>query len=102
MKNNPFGKKGDFKKSEREVIKCAVRVWASNQPKRFQVFGAEYNEDWVVLGIDEEGMKFRIVEWGMDDDFAIALDKIMVNVPGRDIKQIAKEYYEEHMNQKED
>ena len=96
------GKKGDFKKSEREVIKRAVKVWASNQPKRFQVFGAEYNEDWVVLGIDEEGMKFRIVEWEMDDDFAIALDKIMVNVPGRDIKQIAKEYYEEHMNQKED
>ena len=96
------GKKGDFNKSEREVIKRAVRVWASNQPKRFQVFGAEYNEDWVILGIDEEGMKFRIVEWGMDEDFAIALDKIMVNVPGRDIKQIAKEYYEEHMNQKED
>lgn len=95
--------KGDLKKGERKLIRRAVEVWCSNQTNRTRIQSAQLDESWNVLGFSEEDFDFRIVDWGFDDDFAFALDKIMVNTPGRDIKQVAKEYYEKHKeSQKED
>lgn len=95
--------KGDLKKAERTLIRRAVDVWCSTQSKRHRIQSAQLDESWNVLGFSEEDFEFRIVDWGFDDDFAFALDKIMVNTPGRDIKQVAKEYYEKHKeSQKED
>ena len=97
-------KKGDLKKEERRMIKRAMDTWCSNQTAHNRIQSSQLQEDWNILGVSEEGFEFRILEWGEEGDFALALDQIMVNVPGRDLNQIAKEHYEKHMeeSQKED
>ena len=86
--------KGDLKKSERELLRKAINAWCSNQTSHTRIKSATISEKWNVLGVDEDGFEFRIVEWGFESDMVIALDKIMINIPGRDIKQVAKEHYE--------
>ena len=97
-------KKGDLKKEERRMIKRAVDTWCSNQTAHSRIQSSQLQEDWNILGVSEESLDFRVLQWGEEGDFALALDQIMVNVPGRDLKQIAKEYYDKHMeeSQKED
>jgi hypothetical protein len=97
-------KKSGLKKDERRMIKRAIDTWCSNQTSHNRIQSSQLQEDWSILGVSEEGFEFRILDWGADGDFALALDQIMVNVPGRDLNQIAKEHYEKHMEerQKED
>ena len=95
--------KNELRKEERRLINRAVEIWCSNQTAHTRIQSAQFDEGWNILGISEEGFEFKILDWGQDGDFVIALDQIMVNVPGRDIKQVAKEHYEKHLeDQKED
>ena len=96
-------KKSDLKKNERRLIKRAIEIWCTNQTAHPKIQTAQFEEEWNILGISESGFEFKILDWGTEGDFVIALDQIMVNIPGRDIKQVAKEHHEKYMeNQKED
>jgi hypothetical protein len=94
--------KSEFKREERDVVWRGVGVWARNQTTIEPIKSALIEEGQFVLGFDKADYKFRVLDWGMDGDFVIALDEIMVNVPGRDLNQVAKEYVEDLERQKED
>ena len=38
-----------------------------------RIKSATISEKWNVLGVDEDGFEFRIVEWGFESDMVIAL-----------------------------
>lgn len=97
-------KKNELRKEERRILKRAIETWCSNQISYNRIQSAQLSEDWNILGVSEEGLEFRILDWGDEGDFVLALDQIMINLPGRDLKQIAKEHYEKNMDesQKED
>ncbi len=86
--------KGEVKNAEKELLRKAINAWCSYQTTHTRIKSAKISEKWNILGVDEDGFEFRIVEWGFESDMVIALDKIMINIPGRDIKQVAKEHYE--------
>ena len=54
------------------------------------------------LGFNFESYEFRVLEWGFGSDFVIALDKMMINIPGRDLNQVAKEYSEKLQREKQE
>lgn len=94
--------KSEFKRDEREAVRRGVGIWASNQTTIDPIKSAIIEEGQFVLGFDKNGYQFRVLDWGLEGDFVIALDEIMVNVPGRDLNLVAKEYVEELERQKED
>ncbi|MBM72000.1 MAG: hypothetical protein CL847_04365 [Crocinitomicaceae bacterium] len=97
-------KKNELRKEERRILKRAIETWCSNQTSYNRIQSAQLSEHWNILGVSEEGLEFRILDWGDEGDFVLALDQIMITKPGRDLKQIAKEHYEKNMDnsQKED
>lgn len=83
--------KSELKKSERFVVKRGVEVWASNQTMHSQIRGLQTEDSDYALGFNYDGIEIRVIDFGVEGDFALALDKIMVNIPGKDLKTIADE-----------
>jgi hypothetical protein len=94
--------KSEIKREERGTVSRGVEIWALNQTTINPIKSAIIEEGAFVLGFDSEGYEFRVLDWGFEGDFVIALDNIMVNVPGRDLNQVAKEYVEELERKKEE
>lgn len=84
-------KKSELKKAERSIVKRGVKIWASNQTKHSQIRSYRVDEGMFALGFDYDGIEVRVIDFGSEGDFTLALDKIKVNIPGRDLKSIADE-----------
>ena len=91
--------KSELKKDERRALKRGIVIWLSTLAGHSDLKAAVIEDSWNVLGFSEKGYEFEVFDWGFEDNFAVALDKIMVNIPGRTLNQVAKEYYEKHLEE---
>lgn len=91
--------KSELKKAERRALKRGVELWLSTLAGHTNLKEAVIKDSWIVLGFSEEGYEFEVFDWGFEDNFVVALDNIMVNIPGRTLNQVAKEYYEKHLEE---
>ena len=87
-------KKSDLQKRERRLLSTGLEFWFRNQQNKTFISSAIINDGQFPLGFNYQSFEFRVLDWGFESDFVIALDKMMINIPGRDLNQIAKEYSE--------
>jgi len=90
-----------IKRSERKMLGRGLRFWFSNQQSAAMSSG-NMKESWIPLGFNFEGYEFRVLDWGTEGSFSVVKDDFMINVPGRDLKEVAKKYVEELNRKKEE
>ena len=84
-----------FKKTKRRVLQRGLGLIFKNQTRTPALTTAIVNESWIPLGFNFEGYKFRVLSWELDGDFTLEQDKIMINILGLDLIQVAKNYIED-------
>jgi|TARA_B110000093_G_scaffold151152_1_gene165457 hypothetical protein len=94
--------KSDLQKLDRKLLERGLEFWFRNQANKPFISSAIINTGEFPLGFNFESYEFRVLEWGFGSDFVIALDKMMINIPGRDLNQVAKEYSEKLEREKQE
>ena len=84
-----------FKKTERRMLQRGLGLIFKNQTRTPALTTAIVNESWIPLGFNFEGYKFRVLSWGLDGDFTLEQDEMMINILGLDLIQVAKKYIED-------
>jgi len=94
--------KSDLQKRDRKLLEKGLEFWFRNQPNKPFISSAIINSGEFPLGFNFESFEFRVLEWGFEGDFVLALDKMMINIPGMDLNQVAKEYSEKLEREKQE
>lgn len=93
-------RKSDLQKRDRKLLERGLEFWFRNQASKPFISSAIINSGEFPLGYNFESYEFRILDWGFEGDFVLALDKMMINIPGRSLNQVAKEYSEKLESEK--
>jgi len=87
--------KKSFKKPDRLMLERGLRLIFKNQTRSPFLSSAITKESWIPLGYNCDSYKFRILNWGLDGEFKLEQEDIMIKILGLDLKQVAKQYVED-------